>query len=246
MHHFFVEKEQIVDGRIMICGEDTKHICQVLRMKIGEELLVTAGEEWEYTCCIDEIERNTVWVRILDAQKPGRELPCRISLYQCLPKNDKMELIIQKAVELGAYEVIPVASSRCVMKLDEKKAANKVKRWNAIAVAAAKQSKRMHIPEVHRPCRFREALEMAAQADVKLIPYECAEGMPGTRALLETIRPGQSIAVMIGPEGGFDPAEVEEAVSFGVVPITLGGRILRTETAGMTTLSILMYLLDGK
>ena len=155
-----------------------------------------------------------------------------------------MELIIQKAVELGAAEVIPVAMKNCVVKLDAKKAAAKTARWQEIAKSAAKQSKRLIIPEVKQVMRFKDALKAAQDIDVKLIPYERQDGMAGTRRILNAITPGQSVAVMIGPEGGFDDAEVKEAEASGFEPITLGKRILRTETAGMTTLSILMYLLE--
>lgn len=227
-----------------ITGEDVRHIRQVLRMVPGDELRVCCGDEWEYTCRISVIEEDRVEAEILDAQKPGKELPSRISLFQCLPKGDKMELIIQKAVELGAAEIVPVASSRCVVRLDAKKAANKGKRWNTIAAEAAKQSKRMVIPPVHEVMGWEKALEYAQSMDVRLIPYEKAEKMAKTRQLFSEIRPGQSVAVFIGPEGGFEEAEVEAAMKMGCSPISLGKRILRTETAGMTVLSILMYLLE--
>ena len=244
MYRFFVEKYQIHDGRVDITGEDVNHIRNVLRMRPGEEVLISTGDEWEYTCAIERLEEDRVTLRVEDASRPGRELASKIWLFQCLPKGDKMETVIQKAVELGAYTVVPVASSRCVVKLDERRAAQKVVRWNAIAEAAAKQSKRLIIPEVRGVMRFRDALEVAADLDVKLIPYERQDGMEGTRKILNAIRPGQSVAVMIGPEGGFDDAEVQLAREHGFEPVTLGKRILRTETAGMTMLSILMYLLE--
>lgn len=244
MYRFFVEKYQIHDGRVDITGEDVNHIRNVLRMRPGEDVLISTGDEWEYTCAIERLEEDRVTLRVEDASRPGRELASKIWLFQCLPKGDKMETVIQKAVELGAYTVVPVASSRCVVKLDERRAAQKVVRWNAIAEAAAKQSKRLIIPEVRGVMRFRDALEAAADLDVKLIPYERQDGMEGTRKILNAIRPGQSVAVMIGPEGGFDDAEVQLAREHGFEPVTLGKRILRTETAGMTMLSILMYLLE--
>lgn len=244
MYRFFVEKYQIHDGRVDITGEDVNHIRNVLRMRPGEEVLISTGDEWEYTCAIERLEEDRVILRVEDASRPGRELASKIWLFQCLPKSDKMETVIQKAVELGAYTVVPVASSRCVVKLDERRAAQKAVRWNAIAEAAAKQSKRLIIPEVRGVMRFRDALEAAADLDVKLIPYERQDGMEGTRKILNAIRPGQSAAVMIGPEGGFDDAEVQLAREHGFEPVTLGKRILRTETAGMTMLSILMYLLE--
>ncbi len=172
------------------------------------------------------------------------ELPSRIYLFQALPKGDKMELIVQKAVELGVWEIIPVASKRCVVKLDQKKAGAKTARWQSIAEAAAKQSKRAAVPKVTQVSNFSEALERASGMDVRLIPYELAEDMGKTRSLLEGIEPGQDIALFIGPEGGFEESEINLALDKGLEPITLGRRILRTETAGMTVLSWIVYLLE--
>lgn len=173
------------------------------------------------------------------------ELPARVYLFQGLPKADKMELIIQKAVELGVSGIIPVASRRCVVKLEEKKAAARRQRWQGIAEAAAKQSRRGIIPEVCQVTDFREAVRMAAHMDVRLIPYELAEGMDKTRALIDGIRPGQSVAVFIGPEGGFEQEEISLAAENGIEAITLGRRILRTETAGLAVLSWIGYALEG-
>lgn len=244
MYRFFVDKDQIRDGRAEIIGEDVNHMRNVLRMRPGEKVLLSTGDEWEYTCSVEHFTDDSVILRVEDASRPGKELSSKIWLFQCLPKGDKMETVVQKAVELGAWAVVPVSSSRCIVKLDERRGAQKVKRWNAIAEAAAKQSKRLIIPEVKPVMRFRDALTAAADIDVKLIPYERQDGMAGTRKLLGSIRPGQSVAVMVGPEGGFDEAEVRMAQEYGFEPITLGKRILRTETAGMTALSILMYLLE--
>ena len=155
-----------------------------------------------------------------------------------------MELIIQKAVELGVGEIVPVATRRAVVKLDDKKAGKKVQRWNSIALGAAKQSGRSLVPEVKPVMTFAQAVEYAKELDIVLIPYELAEGMEKTREIISAVRPGQSIGVFIGPEGGFDEEEVEKAASFGAQPITLGRRILRTETAGLCVLSILMYHLE--
>ena len=156
-----------------------------------------------------------------------------------------MELIIKKAVELGVYEVIPVGTNRAVVKLDEKKAAKKTERWNAIALSAAKQCGRSIIPQVTQVKSFGAALEYAAGLDIVLIPYELAKGMEETKRLISSVEPGQSIGIFIGPEGGFEEEEIEKAVNMGALPITLGRRILRTETAGLTILSILMYHLES-
>lgn len=248
MYRFFCDPEQITEHEVCITGEDVRHIRNVLRMKPGEYILVSCGSEWEYTCRITSVSEEEVRAEVEDIQKPGKELPSKITLFQCLPKGDKMETVIQKAVELGAAEIVPVASGRCVVKLDAKKAAARVNRWNAIAESAAKQAKRMVIPTVHEVLRFSDALEYAKDTEPEpllLIPYEKTQGMGETKKLLASVRPGQPVAVLIGPEGGFEEAEVQAAIEKGFHPITLGRRILRTETAGMTVLSILMYLLEA-
>ena len=155
-----------------------------------------------------------------------------------------MELIVQKAVELGVYQVIPVAMKRCVVKLDEKKAAGKAARWQGIAEAAAKQSKRGIIPQVMPVVSFLQAVKMVSDMDVRIVPYELAEGMEKTKEIISRIKSGQQIAVFIGPEGGFDEGEIALAMENGIEPVTLGKRILRTETAGMTVLSWMMYQLE--
>ena len=151
MDYFFAEPSWIQDGKIIIQGDDVKHITNVLRMKPGEELLIGNGIDTKYICKIIEMDKHQVVTEILEEDRTPSELPIKITLFQGLPKGDKMELVIQKAVELGAYEIVPVAMKNCVVKLDEKKAAAKVKRWQTIAESAAKQSKRMIVPEVKMP-----------------------------------------------------------------------------------------------
>ena len=246
MYRFYVEPSQIQDKRIVITGRDVNHIKNVLRMKIGEEIAVSNGiDSREYRCGIEEYTEDEVICTLRFIKEDGVELPSKIYLFQGLPKADKMELVIQKAVELGVYEVIPVAAKRCVVKLDDKKAAAKINRWQGIAEAAAKQSKRSVIPTVHDVMSMGEAIAYAKDMDVRLIPYELAEDMGHTKALIDAVSAGSSIAVFIGPEGGFEESEVQAAVSAGIEPITLGRRILRTETAGMTVLSWLMYQLES-
>lgn len=247
MQRFFVEPHQIDETahQIHITGTDVNHISNVLRMKQGEEVWISDGGKKEYRCAIETFEPNEVLLHIIYAQEPDYELPSRIYLFQGLPKADKMELIIQKAVELGAYEVVPVETRRCVVKLDGKKAAKKVDRWQQIAESAAKQSKRMLIPNVHQVMTFKEALNYAQSMDIRLIPYELAKGMQETKEILTAIEPGQSIGIFIGPEGGFEEKEVEAAIEEGAKPITLGRRILRTETAGLAILSVLMFQLEN-
>ena len=246
MYKFFVEPSQIQDKRIVITGSDVNHIKNVLRMKIGEEIAVSNGiDNREYRCGIEEYTDHEVVCKLRFVKEDEIELPAQIYLFQGLPKADKMELIIQKAIELGAYEVIPVAAKRCVVKLDDKKAASKVSRWQGIAEAAAKQSKRGMIPDVHSVMSMREAIEYARDMDVKLIPYELAEDMERTKSAIEAVGSGEKIAVFIGPEGGFEESEIQAALEAGIEPITLGKRILRTETAGLTVLAWLMYQLES-
>ena len=183
-------------------------------------------------------------MEILYAQEPEYELPCDLYLFQCIPKGDKMDMIVQKAVELGAAGIVPVESARCIVKLDAKKAEKRQARWQQIAEGAAKQSRRMRIPAVERVMSFREALERAGELDLLLIPYELEKGMKRTKEVLQEIRPGRSVGILIGPEGGFEASEVTLAESRGAVPVSLGRRILRTETAGMALLSVLMFRLE--
>ena len=247
MFQFFVKPTQINinDKSVIIEGPDVNHIKNVLRMKEGEEIAVSNGVDGkEYRCGIVALEEHVVRCEIYFVKEDNVELSAQIYLFQGLPKSDKMELIIQKAVELGVYQIIPVATKRCVVKLDDKKAASKIARWQSIAEAAAKQSKRGIIPKVHDVVTFSQAIAIAREMEVKLIPYEMAEDMERTRTLLSDIKPGDRVAVFIGPEGGFEQAEIDSASKAGVNPITLGRRILRTETAGMTVLSWLGYLLE--
>ena len=245
MHHFFVKEGQVFENRIQIIGSDVNHMKNVLRMKQGEEIRVSDGNR-QYLCNIEVITSEEITVTIQKEICSDTELPSKVYLFQGLPKNDKMELIVQKAVELGVAEIIPVVTKRAVVKLDDKKAGKKVERWNAIAEGGAKQSGRTVIPKVTDVMQFQEAISYATNLDVVLIPYELAEGILETKTVMENIKPGQSVGVFIGPEGGFEEAEVEKAVSCGAKAITLGKRILRTETAGLTTLSILMYHLECK
>ena len=245
MHHFFVTPEQVKGEHIYIEGSDVNHIKNVLRMKIGEELGISDGNNKKYLCEIESMTSEEVCVAIKEEQCADTELPSKIYLFQGLPKSDKMELIVQKAVELGAYEIIPVITKRAVVKLDEKKASKKVERWNSIAEGGAKQSGRNVIPKVTDVKSYKAAMEYASSLDVVLIPYELAEGMSETKEIISSIQPGQSVGIFIGPEGGFEVSEIEYAMEKGVKPITLGKRILRTETAGLTTLSILMYHLES-
>lgn len=246
MYHFFVKPEQIGEHEIQITGGDVNHIRNVLRMTAGEQISVSSGENaTQYRCEITELAPEYVTAKIMWAQDADTELPAKIFLFQGLPKNDKMELIIQKAVELGAYEIIPMATKRAVVKLDKKKEESKRKRWNAISESAAKQSKRMIVPQIKEVMTFSQAVSYAQKVCTKrIIPYEMAEGIGETKRIFSEIGAGDCVAVFIGPEGGFDEKEIELAKEAGIAPVTLGRRILRTETAGMTVLSILMFCLE--
>lgn len=244
MHRFFVEPSQIGEKEIVITGPDVNHIRNVLRMRAGEELLAADGQGSEYRCILRELQDSEIRAEICRKLSGSAELPSRITLFQGLPKSDKMDLIIQKCVELGVFRIVPVTTKRTVVKLDAKKEESRRKRWTAVSESAAKQSGRGIIPEISGVQSFREAVEEAGELDVCLIPYEKAENMARTREILSGIPAGASIGVFIGPEGGFEEEEVRETMEAGARPITLGRRILRTETAGMAVLAMLGYLLE--
>lgn len=248
MQRFFVEPYQIEEEthRIHINGTDVNHIKNVLRMKCGEDVWISDGGNKEYHCQVEELREDEVLLHILYAQEPEYELPNKIYLFQGLPKADKMELIIQKAVELGVHAVIPVETKRCVVKLDDKKAAKKTARWQQISESAAKQSKRMLVPEIYPVMPYGKALDFAKKLDICLIPYELTKGIKETAEIIDSIEPGQSVGIFIGPEGGFEETEIQQAMDAGARPITLGKRILRTETAGLAALSILMFQMERK
>lgn len=244
MQHFFVTPDQVTGKNIRIEGMDVNHIRNVLRMREGDELLVSDGNNHKYRCRIEECAQAVITARIEKEESVDTELSSEIYLFQGLPKSDKMELIIQKAVELGVCGIVPVMTRRCVVKLDAEKSARKIERWREIAKSAAKQSGRGIVPRVEDVLTYPESLKRAGMLDVILIPYELSEGMKETKAIIEAIRPGQSVGIFIGPEGGFEKEEVFQAVHAGAREITLGRRILRTETAGLAALSILMYHLE--
>lgn len=246
MNQFFAEPSRIGEHEIRIGGTDVNHIKHVLRMQPGEQIcVVDAGSGREYRCELAGYEEGEAVFHILWSEDADRELSASLILFQCLPKGDKMETVIQKAVELGAAKIVPVLSRRCVVRLDGKRAAAKQKRWNAIAESAAKQCRRSVIPEVHEILKFSEAIEYAGELDMALIPYERAKDAAGTGRLLAGVRPGKRVGIFIGPEGGFEEEEILQAAKVGIHPITLGRRILRTETAGMAVLSLLMFHLEG-
>lgn len=239
MFNFFVDDSSRQGDFYIITGGDYNHIANVLRMTKGEELLISDGGA-SNLCVIDSITEAEVTVRVVEENFKNAELPVKIYLFQGLPKSDKMELIIQKAVELGAYAVVPVQMKRCVVKLDDKKKKSKVQRWQAIAESAAKQSKRNIIPEVMPVMTYGEAMEEAKKLDLLLVPYENERGMKATKEALSKIKRGMSVGIIIGSEGGFEISEIEKAQAVGGLTVSLGERILRTETAAITAISMCM------
>ena len=243
MYQFFVDDAQIGREFVTITGEDVNHIKNVLRMKAGEKIRISNQQGRDYYCEISEVTDTFVQADILNEDAASTELPSKIYLFQGIPKGDRMETVIEKAVELGVYEIIPVAMKYCVVKLDAKKEATKIARWQKQAEAAAKQSKRSIIPKIHPVMSYKEAVEYAIQCDVRLVPYENERGMQGTREALSTIKAGTSVSVMIGPEGGFAEDEIAQ-VKDSMQVISLGKRILRTDTAGIAVMSMLMLELE--
>ena len=243
MLHIFVDPAQMKGDLLYVTGKDVNHIKNVMRLKQGDEISVRTGQDdREYRYGIEKFTDSEVVCRLRFVKEADVELPVKVYIFQGLPKADKMELIIQKAVELGAAEIIPVQMRRCVVKLDGAKKGKKTQRWQAIAESAAKQSRRAVVPLVREPMTMEEAVRFAEQnTDVRLLPYELQEADGSTRDVMDGIREGSAVSIFIGPEGGFDPAEVELAREAGVVPISLGKRILRTETAALVALSFLIY-----
>ncbi len=246
MHRFFVPAENVRNWEIRVTGDDINHIKNVLRMTAGEKVVVSCGQGTDYYCIIEDIQETGVTLRIQEEKPAVTELPVRIVLFQALPKVDKMELVIQKAVELGASEVVPVRSRRCVVKLDAHREAKKLARWRAIAESAAKQSGRGILPQIHDSMDFGKALEYAQELDSVLIPYELCDAIDESQHIVQRAVRQNSIGIFIGPEGGFERSEVEAAVRSGALPVSLGKRILRTETAGLAVLSVLMFLIEWR
>lgn len=244
LSRFFVEPEQILENEIRILGSDMNHMKNVLRLRNGEKLEVS-DRTMLYTCEVEAYTEDAAIVRILSSEAGSHELTSKLYLFQGLPKGDKMELITQKCVELGGFEIIPVETKRSIVKLDEKKKEARVNRLQAVSEAAAKQSGRDIVPAVHDVLGFKAALDYAfSVCDHVLIPYENADNMAETKTVIEGINMGESVGIFVGPEGGFEEAEVEAVCLRGGHPVTLGKRILRTETAGFMLLSVLMFRLE--
>lgn len=240
MTHVFAEDNQIKREMILLSGETDNHIRHVLRMRVGEPISVSvSGKIYEGT--IDSFDQGITKVKITSVHDGENELSNRIVLFQGMPKSDKLEWILQKATELGVSEIVPVFMSRSIVRLEEKKEEVKRERRQAIVRSAAEQSHRDRIPDVHSSLSFKEAMEYAKSLDLILVPYEKETDIKKTREVISGIKKGTSIGIFIGPEGGISEEEIELLLEVKGIPITLGKRILRTETAPITILSILMF-----
>ena len=253
MYQFFVRDENIEDEYIYITGGDVNHAKNVLRMKAGEKVRVSSESGTDYLCRIDGFPDDKVRLSITERDIPTTELKDKIYLFQGIPKGERFETVIEKAVELGVYKIVPVEMKYCVVKIEPSKREKKTSRWNGIATAAAKQSKRSLIPEVCEPVTFGKAREMVKDFDLVIVPYENEQGSESRKKALDKLAElkeknpdrGLTIGVFIGPEGGFDAAEIDSIRESAYI-VSLGSRILRTDTAAITTLSMLMLAIDSE
>ena len=246
MQKFFVEENQIENDKINIIGEDVKHISSVLRMQKGEQILIGSKETLEtYLTEIEQIEKEKVVAKIIEKLDTQTESNVEIDLYQGLPKADKMELIIQKTTEIGISKVIPVDMVRCIVKLDEKDAKKKIERWQKVAEGAAKQSKRIKIPEIKNKIKIKDLENIISQYDAFIVAYE-EENEVTLKQELKKLREQEKykIGILVGPEGGITKEEIEKLTSYNAKVVTLGKRILRTETAPIVLTSNIIYELE--
>lgn len=243
MFNFFADEKNRQNSHYIIEGTDYNHIKNVLRMGVGDTCLISCGGKSDL-CRIDAFFGDAVSFEILEENYADTELPVKIYLFQGLPKSDKMEYIIQKCVELGVFSIVPVRMKHCVVKLDDKKAKSKQTRWQSISESAAKQSKRNIIPEIMEVCSFDEALDFAKTLDLVMVPYENEEGMSATIDSLSELKNVKSVGIFIGPEGGFQEKEIEKTLAVGAKTISLGRRILRTETAAIIAVGACMLNIE--
>lgn len=242
MQQIFIDNNQIEDNLITVTGKDANHLIKVCRIRRGEKIRVSTSSEDSYLCEVVAADNESLTLKVVD-ELMTTELPCRISLYQAIPKGDRMETIIEKCTELGVARIIPVEMKHCVVKLDDKKKAKKIIRYQSIAESAAKQSKRSVIPLVNDVMTFDEAVKASSSSDIlRIVPYENKNGMDSTVNALKKISDYKEIAIFIGPEGGFASEEIE-ALSDSEI-ISLGKRILRTDTAAITTMALLMLMIE--
>ena len=243
MPRFFIDRSQIEDGSLFILGDDARHIACSLRMAVGDGVTVSDGEGTEYACRLTKIRDDRCDADVIEKKISSSEPKSRITLFMAYPKSDKLETVIQKAVELGATEIVPFESSRCIKKPKADKAAERTARLSRIAEEAAKQCGRARLPIVREPISFKKMLEEAATAELSLFCYE-GRGTRSLKEVLGTDTAPSSISVIVGSEGGFSPEEAEAAVAAKLTPVNLGPRILRCETAPMYALSAISYQLE--
>ncbi len=237
MSKFFIPRENIEEKYLIINGEDVNHITKVLRLKIGDKILCCDGMGNDYSARISEYDKKEIRCEILEKFKADTEPPLKVILIQGVPKAAKMDYIIQKTTELGISEIYPCEMSRCVAKIENNK---KIERWQKIAREAAKQSGRAVIPVVHNPINISGAIEILKSSDIAFVPYECEEESYLRPILINSVSP-KTVAFLIGPEGGFDKSEIDKIIENDIHTVSLGKRILRTETAGEAVLSMVMY-----
>lgn len=238
MTRFFVEPEELASDQVRLTGENLQH-ARVLRLKQEEKLLLCDGQGREALCAVREMGASEMELEVLERRESAAEARVRVSVYMAFPKADKLEHVIQKATELGAYEIVAFPSGRCVSRPDEKSLRKKLERWQKIAASAAEQSGRGRIPQVLTLGSYREALERAKHADKALLFYENEHAVTLRMALESS--PFETVSLMTGPEGGLEELEVEQARAAGLQVCTLGTRILRCETAPLCALSAVMY-----
>ncbi len=249
MPRFFVCKEQISGGIVTLTGEDAHHLSRSLRMAAGERITVCDMQKNEYVCELTEFLPDCVRAKVLSVEKSDTEPPYYAQVFQALPKGDKLDAVIQKAVECGASEITTFESERCITRMKDQAEEKKLERRRKIALEAAKQCGRGIVPTVHPTLRFREAIQRAAEADIALFCYEGDGTQPLPQVLQACRREIASgsvptVSIVIGSEGGFSLSEVEWAVARGMKPVGLGKRILRTETAATFVLSCLVYEME--
>ena len=240
MQQIFIDNNSIRDGVITVGGDDARHLINVVRIRKGERIRVSTSGEESFLCEVDAMDDGVLTLKIIE-EVMTTELPCKLRLYQAIPKGDRMETIIEKCTELGASQIIPVEMERCVVRLDDKKKEKKLKRYQSIAEAAAQQAKRSVVPTIKPVMTFAEAVRDSDNI-MRIVPYENKNGMSDTAKALQGIGNCEDIAIFIGPEGGFAPHEIEALKDSYI--ISLGRRILRTDTAAITTVAMIMLEIE--
>ena len=239
MTRLFVEESLALESEIELNEENSHYISQVLRMRAGEEVTVVDGNGLELLCEVSQISKKQVILKINEKRENATEPPYEITLFQCVSKGERMDLTVQKCTELGVSRIVPVLSERCIVKMNAKDSKGKIDRWQKISLEAARQCGRGIVPKVEDPLSLEKAYEDIENYDLTLFPWEDETGK-GLKSALQSFR-GKKIAIFVGPEGGFSKEEADNAVKCGAVRVTLGPRILRTETAGAAVLAMILY-----